>query len=225
MMNAVLGPKYDGKYLRSLVRENLEDKRLHDPLTHIVIQLLISTYFNLLSLRPTRFALSLFVRAHARALLKDGSTSKDALLSDTCISTSAAPTYVLAHYFENKGSGGEVRFFHLIDGGVAANNPTLVAISEVTKELSRDNPDFFQTKPLDYAQFLVISLGTGSVKTQEIYSAKAAAGWGVLRWLYNKGNSPLVDTLSQASADMVDVHNSIVFQALKSKDNFLRIQV
>ncbi|XP_020517536.1 patatin-like protein 2 [Amborella trichopoda] len=175
MMNAVLGPKYDGKYLRSL--------------------------------------------------LKDGSTSKDALLSDTCISTSAAPTYVLAHYFENKGSGGEVRFFHLIDGGVAANNPTLVAISEVTKELSRDNPDFFQTKPLDYAQFLVISLGTGSVKTQEIYSAKAAAGWGVLRWLYNKGNSPLVDTLSQASADMVDVHNSIVFQALKSKDNFLRIQV
>ncbi|KAL4196948.1 hypothetical protein AMTRI_Chr04g248820 [Amborella trichopoda] len=203
MMNAVLGPKYDGKYLRSLVRENLEDKRLQDPLTHI----LTAYIFMILNLQ-----------------LKDGSTSKDALLSDTCISTSAAPTYVLAHYFENKGSGGEVRFFHLIDGGVAANNPTLVAISEVTKELSRDNPDFFQTKPLDYAQFLVISLGTGSVKTQEIYSAKAAAGWGVLRWLYNKGNSPLVDTLSQASADMVDVHNSIVFQALKSKDNFLRIQ-
>lgn len=47
----------------------------------------------------------------------------DAQLSDICISTSAAPTYLPAHYFKTKNHKGEVREFNLIDGGVAANNP------------------------------------------------------------------------------------------------------
>ena len=51
--------------------------------------------------------------------------SMDALLSDICISTSAAPTYLPAHQFETKDSTGKVREFNLIDGGVAANNPVI----------------------------------------------------------------------------------------------------
>lgn len=49
--------------------------------------------------------------------------SLDASLSDICIATSAAPTYLPAHTFETKYSTGKVRRFDLIDGGVAANNP------------------------------------------------------------------------------------------------------
>ena len=49
--------------------------------------------------------------------------SKDAHLSDVCISTSAAPTYLPAHYFETGDSKGNVRSFNLVDGGVVANNP------------------------------------------------------------------------------------------------------
>jgi patatin-like phospholipase/acyl hydrolase len=49
--------------------------------------------------------------------------SKDALLSDVCISTSAAPTYLPGHQFETKDKDGKPRAFNLIDGGVAANNP------------------------------------------------------------------------------------------------------
>ncbi|CAN6174595.1 unnamed protein product [Urochloa humidicola] len=37
-----------------------------------------------------------------------------------------------------------------IDGGVAANNPALVAIGEVTKQIFKENPGFFPTKPMDY---------------------------------------------------------------------------
>lgn len=51
--------------------------------------------------------------------------SLDALLSDICISTSAAPTYLPAHQFETTTPDGDVREFHLIDGGVAANNPVI----------------------------------------------------------------------------------------------------
>lgn len=49
--------------------------------------------------------------------------SKDALLSDVCISTSSAPTYLPAYYFKTKTQEGNYREFHLVDGGVAANNP------------------------------------------------------------------------------------------------------
>ena len=47
----------------------------------------------------------------------------NAQLSDICIGTTAAPTYLPAHYFETKDAKGNVREFHLTDGGVAANNP------------------------------------------------------------------------------------------------------
>ena len=49
--------------------------------------------------------------------------SKNALLSDICLGTSAAPTFLPAHYFETKDANGKTRSYDLIDGGVAANNP------------------------------------------------------------------------------------------------------
>lgn len=175
----------------------------------------------------------------------------DALLSDICIATSAAPTYLPAHFFKTNGLKGEVREFHLIDGGLAANNPvcsilvlsssqckilrknnqvflpsqTLVAIGEVTKEIIKGSSDFFPIKPMDYGRFLVISLGTGSSKAELKYNAHVASKWGVLNWLTSGGSTPLIDAFSQASADMVDLHLSAVFKALHSEKNYLRIQV
>ncbi|KAI6688988.1 hypothetical protein NL676_025816, partial [Syzygium grande] len=101
----------------------------------------------------------------------------------------------------------------------------LVAVSEVTKEISDSNSDFDlpDMKPTDYTRFLVLSLGTGSSKSEEKYSAKKASKWGVLGWLTNGGSTPLVDVYTQASADMVDIHLSTVFQSLKC-ENYLRIQ-
>jgi patatin-like phospholipase/acyl hydrolase len=52
--------------------------------------------------------------------------SMDALLSDICIATSAAPTYLPTYYFETKDAEGKVREFNLTDGGVAANNPVYI---------------------------------------------------------------------------------------------------
>lgn len=57
--------------------------------------------------------------------------SLDALLSDICIATSAAPTYLPAHYFETKDYLGKSREFNLVDGGVAANNPVLISFIEL----------------------------------------------------------------------------------------------
>ena len=61
--------------------------------------------------------------------------SKNALLSDVCISTSAAPTYLPGHHFETKDKDGKTRAFNLIDGGVVANNPVTHA-NTLTRQAS-----------------------------------------------------------------------------------------
>lgn len=182
---------------------------------------------------------------------------KNAHLSDVCISTSAAPTYLPAHYFETQDSKGNVRSFNLIDGGVTANNPvccfdgvqlllfmwlmchslylnfncccvnlqTLLAMSHISKQIQMKNKDFSLIEAVDCRKFLVISLGTGAAKQDNKFNAQKASKWGVLGWLYNGGATPLIDCFSQGSSDLVDFHASVLFQALHSEKNYLRIQV
>nr|XP_029116423.1 patatin-like protein 2 [Elaeis guineensis] len=207
LLASITGPKYDGKYLHSKVEQLLGGTRLYQTLTNVVIPT-----FDIKLLQPTIFST---FEAKKEA-------SKDALLSDICISTSAAPTYLPAHYFQTKDVDGKSRSFNLIDGGVAANNPVNII---GTKEIFLQNADFLPIKPVDYGKFLVLSLETGSAKQEEkLNASKASKWWGVLGWLYNNGTTPLIDSFSQASSDMVDILASVVFQALHCEGNYLRIQ-
>ncbi|XP_049935245.1 patatin-like protein 2 isoform X2 [Nymphaea colorata] len=208
-LKVLTGPKYDGKYLHSLVQGILKDTKLHETLTNVVIPT-----FDIKLLQPVIFS----------SFMAKTDSGMDALLSDVCIGTSAAPTYLPAHCFETRDSQGEPHQFNLIDGGVAANNPTLTAMTLVTKEIFMENPDFFPIKPVDYGKFLVLSLGTGSAKLEKKYTAAEAANWGVISWLYHEGGSPLISAFTQSSADMVDIHASVLFQALHCEKNYLRIQ-
>ncbi|CAL4999347.1 unnamed protein product [Urochloa decumbens] len=209
LKSVALGPKYDGKYLHSIVRDLLGNTRVSQALQNIVIPT-----FDIKLLQPT-----IFSRYDA---IND--VSKDALLSDVCISTSAAPTYLPGHQFETKDKDGKPRPFNLIDGGVAANNPTLLAMTHVSKQILLGNKDFFPIKPADYGKFMVLSLGTGSAKIEKKFDAVESSKWGLLGWIYNKGTTPIIDSFSQASADLVDIHASVLFQALHSDDRYLRIQ-
>ena len=98
-------------------------------------------------------------------------------------------------------------------------------MGEVIRQVTKENPDYLEIPPLDYKRCLVISLGTGAQKQQPRYDAKMAAKWGVLGWLVNNNSSPLIGSYSQASTDLVVFHNNVVFEALNSVDNYLRIQV
>ncbi|KAH9711823.1 Patatin-like protein 3 [Citrus sinensis] len=169
-VRALMGSKYDGKYLHKVIKEDLKDTKLHQTLTNVVIPT-----FDIKKLQPTIFS-SFQVAA---------SPDLDAQLADIAIGTSAAPTYFPAYYFENPDEHGTLKEFNLIDGGVAANNPVT---------------------------FLF-------VLTEKSLSVK----WGVINWLYDNGDTPLLDCYGQAIGDMVDYHISVVFQALQSEDNYLRI--
>ncbi|KAL1569428.1 patatin-like protein 1 [Salvia divinorum] len=199
-LKGFIGPKYDGNYIRSLTRDILGELRLHQTLTNVVLP-----SFDIKKLQPVIFS----------SYTAPQNSEMDGLLSDICISTSAAPTALPPHYFENQG-----HTFNLIDGGIAANNPTLVAISEVIREFSEDNGG---GDKMDLGRVLVVSLGTGARKNEEKYDAKRASEWGVVGWLY-VNPSPLLQAYNQSSGDMVDFHNAVVFNALHSQHNYLRIQ-
>ncbi|CAI9091009.1 OLC1v1025927C3 [Oldenlandia corymbosa var. corymbosa] len=209
-LKVIAGPKYDGKYLHNLLREKVGKIKLHQTLTNVVIPT-----FDIKLLQPTIFSSFL--------LKKD--PILDCKLSDVCISTSAAPTYLPAHYFENQHGDGSVRQFNMIDGGVAANNPTLIAMHHLTRQLTLGNKEFnTNTSPLDYTKFLVLSLGTGTAKNENKFKAKDVAMWGVVSWLTAGFTTPIIDVFQTGSSDMVDIHLSTTFEALRSEDNYLRIQ-
>ncbi|XP_057457695.1 patatin-like protein 2 [Lotus japonicus] len=209
LLKSIRGPKYNGKYLHKVVREKLGETRVHETLTNVVIPT-----FDIKTMQPTIFS----------SYKIKNSPCFDAQLSDVCIGTSAAPTYLPAYSFRNQDSEGNLQEFNLVDGGVCANNPTLVALNEVTKQIMNQNPDFFSIKPMEYGRFLIISLGTGTAKNEKKFNAKMTAKWGLLDWLTKSGSTPLIDLFTQSSADMVDFHLSTTTQALKSHDNYLRIQ-
>eukprot|EP00253_Pinus_taeda_P006799 PITA_06799 len=204
------GPKYSGDYLHKIMRTYLGDTRLHQTLTNVMI-----TAYDIKIQQPAIFTT---FKAKRDEL-------EDALLADVCIGTSAAPTYLPAHFFQTKDSSDNAKSFNLIDGGVAVNNPTLLAINQVIQRALVRCPDFLvpTSKACDSSKFLVLSLGTG----QKIatYDAIDAAKWGLLKWLSNDGKVPITDMFQQACADMVDVHATVVFQAFNSEKNYLRIQV
>ncbi|KAL0351974.1 UNVERIFIED_CONTAM: Patatin-like protein 2 [Sesamum calycinum] len=149
LVKSTIRLKYDGDCLHQIIKESLGETPLHQTLTNIVVPT-----FDIKYLQPTIFST---YEAKQKQIL-------DTRLSDICIGTSAAPTYLPAYYFKNQDDQGNIREFNLVDGGVATNNPALVAISQVTKQILDANPDFFPIKPTDFGRFLVISLGTGSPK-------------------------------------------------------------
>uniref|UniRef100_A0A8R7VC25 Patatin n=1 Tax=Triticum urartu TaxID=4572 RepID=A0A8R7VC25_TRIUA len=86
-LKSMMGPKYNGQHLHKVVKELLGDTRVDQTLKNIVIPT-----FDMKLHQPTIFS--------TYDAMRD--VSKNALLSDVCISTSAAPTYLPGHHFETK---------------------------------------------------------------------------------------------------------------------------
>ncbi|KAG6407727.1 hypothetical protein SASPL_130724 [Salvia splendens] len=195
LLKSLKGPLYDGKHLHKVLRDELGDRKLSDAITNVIIPA-----FDIKLLQPVIFST---YEARKSALA-------NAKLSDICISTSAAPTFLPGHKFTTRDGKGNSRKYNLIDGGVAANNPALIAIAEVTKQMFDSNIDFFHTRPVDYPRLLTISLGTGAASIDDNrYSVKKAKKWGILDWLSYKGTTPMVEIFTQAGADMNDTLNGV----------------
>ncbi|XP_039778872.1 patatin-like protein 1 [Panicum virgatum] len=116
------GPKYDGEFLHEKIRSLLQETKVADTLSHVVMPT-----FDVNRMQPILF----------NSFEAEREAHKNPRLADVCIATSAAPTYLPAHSFTTQGAGGEPHVFELVDGGVAANNPTMAAMSLLTMEMIR----------------------------------------------------------------------------------------
>lgn len=211
------GPKYDGTFLREKMHERLDDQTVGDTLTKILV-----TAFDVRRQDPIIFT-------SYKHLPTEGMTSANyeleipQYLFDVCLGSSAAPITFPAHAFETKRKGSSVLAkYNLIDGGVAANNPTMVAISRVTQEILRGNPDFHPD--VNYKNFLILSIGTGFVKPWNIYDAKDCNKWRRIDWVLHDGQKPILDFFSNANDVLVDYQTAMVLRGQHCKENYLRIQ-
>ena len=102
----------------------------------------------------------------------------------------------------------------IVDGGVFAGNPSMIAYIEAFKTLfgKMDN-----VANLDPNQVLMISLGTG--KSQRVsYPFNTVKRWGKAQWLM-----PVLDVLLSSNTDTVDYEMCMMFKAVLRNDNYKRI--
>ena len=162
-----LDERYDGTGLVDSLRRHLGTATLGDA----TVPLLLTAYD---------------IEARDAVVLRSR-TDPEVRMVDAAHASSAAPTY-----FEPVRIGRRA----LIDGGVFAVNPSLVAFAELAGE------------PLD----LLLSLGTGE-HTRPL-PLEQVRGWGRLQWA-----EPIIDVVFDGSADAVDAQLGRL-----AGDRYLRLQ-
>ncbi|CAL5411213.1 unnamed protein product [Camellia sinensis] len=135
----------------------------------------------------------------------------DLKLTDVVVGSASAPVYFRPKTF--KVGSNE---YTLVDGGVVANNPTLLAIQEAAQLFGN---------PRDYSNYLILSLGTGKEKAVDdgdsTISLESAADWllpGFTRL------PKLLEVMFGASDDIIDATTSFILGKHNTRHNYLRIQ-
>ncbi|XP_059067715.1 patatin-like protein 5 [Cryptomeria japonica] len=192
------GPIYSGKNLRQMINNTIPNLRLNETITNLVI--------------PT-----FDMKDNKAIIFSTYKARKDTLmnphLKDICIGTAAAPIYLPPHGFTiNDTESGKSAEFNLIDGGLVANNPTFLAMTEAIDEYRMQNPE---DTNLESLRFVVLSSGTGEV-SNEPYDAKTAEKWGMLRWI-----KPLIDALFKGNEEAQKKLKNLIWDKVTDS---LRIQ-
>ena len=181
--------------LEDLLLEYFGDTELKDTVSDILI-----TSYDIEQRKPFYF-LSRLARQQA-----PGENFK---LRDIARSTSAAPTYFEPNHLPWMTD----RFLALVDGGVFANNPSMLAYTEaielmrlkksasapVAVETAEDQLEAFipQTSAVESTDMFMLSLGTGRIGKPYLY--QDAKSWGQTSWL-----RPILDILMQGVSEAVD---------------------
>ncbi len=199
-LRMLFNAKFPEKNIDPLLREYFGDARLKDTLTPILI-----TSYETQHKTPFYFKTT---------LAREKPELEDFYIRDVTRSTSAAPTYFPPNRIGVKGPGYD--HLSLVDGGVFANNPSLLAYIEgrqmwknrkgytamaaetreaIKEAASRDM--VAEVAEDDYeAPFLFISIGTGHTKRP--YPYDDARKWGAIKWI-----QPIIDILMQGVSESV----------------------
>jgi patatin-like phospholipase/acyl hydrolase len=195
-VNSLFDSSFSHAGLEGLLREYFGDTELRQTLTEILI-----TSYDIEQRKPFYFL---------SRLAKINPEAENFLLRDIARSTSAAPTY----FQPNALPWSESNRLALVDGGVFANNPSMLAYTEAV-ELMRQRKQTPVSAPTstDYdasefesfttqvtaekSDIFILSIGTGRIVKP--YRYEDAKSWGMTQWL-----RPIIDILMQGVSETVD---------------------
>ena len=126
------------------------------------------------------------------------------------MATAAAPTYFNPYSTSYVDLNNiEKPFSNKVDGGVMANNPTLIAFLEATKA--------FKVK---VSNLEILSLGTGHKNFTDISTRKK---WGLHYWMFKNGRKRLIELFMQSQSQLVANYISIIHRGIdkNEKENFV----
>jgi patatin-like phospholipase/acyl hydrolase len=182
-------PKYDNNILKEELIKVLGNKTLKDVTTHLCI-----TSVDVENALP---------RFHKSGYFDRNSTRLDEKLVDIALATSAAPTYF--PLVNTKHST------NLTDGGIVANNPSLVGLTEaiqITHNLEK---------------IILISIGTGEQPCMP-YKVEKLQKAGKIKWILEMKNylipngSPLIELLLESQSKLAHFQTKFLLG-----DRYLRI--
>ena len=170
---------YDRNVLKKLVSESYDKAASASParLGHSHTRLCIPVY------DAHKGAVHVFKTSHHPELIKEYQMPA----VDVAMSTAAAPIYFDSYAFDFTFLDGSQNFSYsnIVDGGIMANNPTLIGYTEAIQVL--------EVKPEDLA---ILSLGTGNNLLNDLPKTLSAK-----YWLYEDKLLRLYDLISSAQAD------------------------
>ena len=168
-------PKYESQHLRKALDDLFASATLENVKTDVCI-----TGVALQSGRP-RFHKSLYQAANI-------GREKESL-ADIAMATSAAPTYFKAHNLKFSEK--------IIDGGICANNPSIVAIVDA---LNFERPSMTHgVKPAGLSDIVLVSIGTGEQPGMP-FDANDLAEAGLLKWAQH-----ISDVMFESQSIIADV--------------------
>ncbi|WP_196893679.1 patatin-like phospholipase family protein [Aureivirga marina] len=186
-LNGISDEKYDASELEEALHDNFGDTRFHELLKPCIIS-------------------SYDIRKGKPHFFKQHKAENDIFnfkVKDIARATSAAPTYFETARIKN-GIGTP---FPLIDGGMFANNPALVAYSE-----ARNMKFSFEDNPTA-KHMMIVSIGTGS--SSKTYEYKKAKDWGLAGWV-----KPIIDIMMSGSSQTVNYHLKQIFKTIEGEGKY-----
>lgn len=130
---------------------------------------------------------------------------------EVALSSASAPVYFPPHTFSFSNEFGEGLNVNMIDGGIFANNPSLIGILEATEKLN-----------YDFSDIRLLSLGTGKGKHIIKTSWKPKDIW---YWLFPKPR--LLDIILDSQAQITEQYIVFIKRLAQKKGgefDYLRIQ-
>jgi uncharacterized protein len=189
-INALLGPKFGSKGREDVLKELLGNGFISDA----VEETLITSY-------DTELRAPIFFTSEYGSEEIDSVEARKICVGfkmfEAAMATTAAPTFFTPYKLLTSHRTDE-GYYSLIDGGVVANNPSLIAMTEMistSKKRDREKTEL-ERENLQHDDILVVSLGTGSFTRK--YKYNNVKKWGQLQWV-----NPMIDIVLDSQSESV----------------------